>query len=250
MLKFLGSGGAFNVKRRSNSAYFEMAGELFLFDVGDGIFEQIIKYDLLKDKSRINIFITHLHADHVGGLGTLIAYLYFKVFDQDMSNICVYFPSESISKFLELQGVSQEWYNLFLNRWDELFIPGFKKQPEYVFDEVKHTNALDYEGTTNTYSIEFGIEDDFKFYYSGDTCEFASKLQNINNYDYIYHEVTMIPESPVHTSYQRLLEETKNFSKEERAKIYLMHLDEEFDEQQAREDGFQVVQNIEKEIAQ
>lgn len=249
MLNFLGSGGAFNMERGSTSAYFEMAGELFLFDVGDGIFERIIKQEILKDKTRINIFITHLHADHAGGLGTLIAYLYFKVFNQDMSNICVYFPSESIVEFLELQGVTRDWYNLFVNRWDELFLPGFRKQPEYIFEEASHTKALDYKGQTNSYSIEFGVEDNFRFYYSGDTNTFAEKLQNINNYDYIYHEVTMVPGVEVHLSYEQLLKATENFSQEEKSKIYLMHLDEEFDEERAIKDGFQVVHNIKEELA-
>lgn len=244
MLKFLGSGGAFNIKRGNTSAYMEIEDELILFDVGEDVFPKLIKSKILEGKSRVNIFITHLHSDHVGSLGTLIAYLYFKVYNQDMSNICIYFPSESISDYLGLQGIPKKWYNLFVNKWDELFIPGFKKQPEYAFYETTHTDALDYKGVSNSFSIELMLQDQFSIFYSGDTNCFHPKLQNIHNYDYVYYEVTSAKEANVHFYYENLLEATKDYTEEEKSKIYLMHLDEDFDEARARKDGYQVVQNI------
>ena len=243
MLKFLGSGGAFNVTRGNTSAYMEYAGELFLFDCGEDVFAKLVKSNILEKKSRVNIFITHLHSDHVGSLGTLIAYLYYKVYNQDMSNICVYFPSESIAEYLELQGIHRSYYNLFVNKWDELFIPNLRKQPEYSFYETTHTDQLNYKGSINTYSIEFMLIDEFSIFYSGDTNSFHEKLANIHNYDCIYQEVTMLDNVPVHLSYKKLLETTKDLTKEEKQKIYLMHLDEEFDVEQAKADGFHVVEN-------
>lgn len=244
MLKFFGSGGAFNIERGNTSAYMELADELILFDVGEDVFPKIIKSKVLENKTRVNIFITHLHSDHVGGLATLIAYLYFKHFQQDMSNICIYFPSEAICDFLCLQGVPRKWYNLFVNKWDELFIAGFHKQPEYAFYETTHTDSLDYKGACNSFSIEFMLQDQFSIFYSGDTNSFHSKLANIHNYDYVYQEVTCVKEANVHFYYEDLLEATKNYTREEKNKIYLMHLDENFDEARAIEDGYQVVQNI------
>ncbi len=246
MLKFLGSGSAFNTKRGNNCAYMEFAGELFLFDAGQDVFEKLIKLNLFEKKARINIFITHLHSDHIGSLGTIISYLYYKVFKQDMSNICVYFPSEAIADVLTLQGVPRTQYNLFLNKWDELYIPMCgRKQPEYSFFETKHTEGLDYQGETNCYSLEFMIPNEFSFFYSGDTNVFHEKLSNIYNYDKIYHEVTAMENSPVHFSYEALLEATKNLTAEEKARFYLMHIDEEFDEEQAKQDGFRIVENVE-----
>lgn len=245
MLKFLGSGGAFHTERGNNSAYFVLANELFLFDCGEDVFAKLRKANLLENKSRINIFVTHLHGDHAGSLGTTIAYLYYMVYNQDMSNICIYYPNESIKQFLKLQGVPETWYNLFSNRWDELFLPGFKVQPEYSFEEVPHTKELDYRQQTTSYAIEFSLQDQFSFYYSGDTSEFQEKLKNVYQFDYIYHEVTSEERATVHTSYHKLLEATKNLSKEERSRIYLMHIDENFDCEQAKKDGFQVVENVE-----
>lgn len=246
MLKFLGSGSAFNAKRGNTSGYMEFAGELFLFDAGNDVFGKLMKLNLLEKKARVNIFITHLHSDHVGSLGTIIDYLYFKVYKQDMSNICVYFPSEAIADLLAMQGVPRDHYNLFVNKWDELYLPTLgRKQPEYAFYETGHTANLDYEGHTNTYSIEFMLENEFSFFYSGDTAEYHEKLQNIYLYDQIYHEVTMMENSDVHMSYERLLEKTSHLSKEERSRFHLMHLEEEFDIERAKVDGFQIVENIE-----
>lgn len=246
MLKFLGSGSAFNAKRGNTSAYMEFANELFLFDAGSDVFTKLMQLKLLEKKARINIFITHLHSDHIGSLGTIIDYLYYMVYKQDMSNICVYFPNEAIADVLAMQGVPRDHYNLFLNKWDELYIPTLgRKQPEYSFYETKHTDNLNYHGQTNTYSIEFLYQNEFSFYYSGDTSEFHEKLGNIYLYDQIYHEVTAAEESKVHMTYKRLLEATKNLTAEERSRFYLMHLDEGFDVEAAKQDGFNVVENIE-----
>ena len=55
----------------------------------------------------------------------------------------------------------------------------------------------------------------------------------------------MMENSDVHMSYERLLEKTSHLSKEERSRFHLMHLEEEFDIERAKVDGFQIVENIE-----
>lgn len=245
MLKFLGSGGAFNTKRGNNCAYMELGTELFLFDLGEDVFQKLIDFGLFEKKTKVNIFITHLHGDHVGGLGTTIAYLYYKVFHQDKSKINVYFPSNSITELLELQGVSKERYTFYINRWDELIIDGYPKSPEYIFDEANHSKSLDYFNKTNTFSIEFIIPEGEAFYYSGDTNEYKERLKNLWNFNYVYHEVTMNKEVKAHLSYDKLLEATKDLPKSEKKKIILMHLDEDFDEEMAKGDGYSVATNME-----
>lgn len=246
MLKFLGSGGAFHTELGNTSAYMEIQDELILFDAGEDVFPKLIKLGLLENKSRINIFLTHLHSDHVGSLGTMIAYLYFKVFGQDSSNICVYFPSETICELLALQGVPKAWYNFFMNKWDELYIPGLKKQPEYSFYENVHTELLAHNGQTNSYSIEFIIENEGSFFYSGDTNQIHSKLENFYQYDYIYHEVTSVPNTGVHLHYDDLVAYANMQPEEFRNRIYLMHLDQGFNQNKAIEDGFHIVKNVEE----
>lgn len=240
MLTFLGTGGAFNTERGNTSAYFELGTEIFIIDAGEDVFAKLINKNLLSGKTRVNIFITHLHSDHVGSLGTLIAYLYIKEFHMDCSKVCVYFPSESIKELLALQGIKQDMYTLFVNRWDELYIDGYEKQPEYIFDPAKHTDELDYNNETNCFSIEFVLQNVFSFYYSGDTCEFNQKLTNPYAFDKIYHEITSNKGAKVHFQYEKLLEVTKDMPIDQKKKITLMHLDQDFDIEKAKSDGFSI----------
>lgn len=240
MLTFLGTGGAFNTKRGNTSAYFELGTELFIIDAGEDVFAKLVNKNLFNGKTRVNIFITHLHSDHVGSLGTLIAYLYIKVFDMDRSKVCLYFPSEAITELLTLQGIKGDMYTSFVNRWDELYIDGYEKQPEYVFEPAPHTGELDYKKEPNCFSIEFSLKNEFGFYYSGDTCEFNQKLMNTYAFDHIYHEVTSNKGATVHFQYDKLLELTKDMPADQKKKITLMHLDEDFDIEKAKADGFSI----------
>lgn len=244
MLKFLGSGGAFSVTRGNNCAYLELGTELFFFDLAPDAVKKIIQKKLWLNKTRVNIFLTHMHGDHIGGLATFVTFLYETIYKNDSSRINIYFPSNTICQYLDLQGVPKEWYNFFVNKWDETEVDGIKKQVEYVFHPVSHVKELERKGESNSYGIEFHIENDKSFYYSGDTNDFADILSNFHAFDYIYHETTL-SECGKHMNYQRLLELTKDHSKEERGKLYLMHLDDEFDANQARNDGFHVVENEE-----
>ena len=240
MLTFLGTGGAFNTKRGNTSAYFELGTELFIIDAGEDVFAKLVNKNLFNGKTRVNIFITHLHSDHVGSLGTLIAYLYIKVFDMDRSKVCLYFPSEAITELLTLQGIKGDMYTSFVNRWDELYIDGYEKQPEYVFEPASHTGELDYKKEPNCFSIEFSLKNEFGFYYSGDTNEFNQKLMNTYAFDHIYHEVTSNKGATVHFQYDELLELTKDMPADQKKKITLMHLDEDFDIEKAKADGFSI----------
>ena len=73
MLKFLGTGNAFSQK--NTSAYFIHDNQLFLFDCGETVFKQIQKFKLIEKVKKVNIFLTHLHSDHCGSIGSLIFYL-------------------------------------------------------------------------------------------------------------------------------------------------------------------------------
>lgn len=241
MLNFLGSGGAFNTNLGNTSAYFELGTELFLIDAGEDVFHKLKAKQLFKEKTKINIFITHLHSDHTGSLSSIIFYLYYMLYKQNKYNISLYFPSASITELLRLQGVSDLFYQFYINRSDKLEIDNYPQKIEYCFSEVNHTTDLDYKGKINSFEIEFIIPDKCTFLYSGDTCEPSKKLKYPGNYDFIYHEICFIPEVKNHCFYEKLLETTHNYSLSDKAKIYLMHLDENFDQQKIEQDGFHIV---------
>jgi ribonuclease BN (tRNA processing enzyme) len=243
MLKFLGSGGAFNTERGNTSAYLELGSELFLFDLGEDVFNKLIKSKLFEHKTKVNIFITHLHGDHVGSLGTTIAYLFIKQFKQDKDKICIFHPTEAISKLLQMQGILEDWYTLNRSKRNEIPVDGMLRYLEYNFNPTKHTSLLNENGESNCYSLELSMKKEFRLFFSGDTNEFNEKLNNPSHYDYIYHEVTDIENTEVHFSYKRLLDVTKGMSVGERAKFFLMHLDEDFDVAKAKHDGFNIAEN-------
>ena len=78
-LQFLGIGAAFNPAFGNTSACFQKDGTLYLLDCGSTVFGALLERKAMQGAKRIVVLITHLHADHVGSLGTLISYCNFKV---------------------------------------------------------------------------------------------------------------------------------------------------------------------------
>jgi len=69
---FLGTGAAVPTKNRNHSSIgLKFDGEIFLFDCGEGAQRQIVYTDISPMKIN-NIFITHLHGDHILGLPGLL----------------------------------------------------------------------------------------------------------------------------------------------------------------------------------
>ena len=76
-INFLGRGSAFNPKEGNNAGYFIQNNELFLIDVGEDVFAKLIEFNILENIKKINVMITHTHSDHIGSLGSLVAYSYY-----------------------------------------------------------------------------------------------------------------------------------------------------------------------------
>ncbi|GIV43204.1 MAG: hypothetical protein KatS3mg035_0327 [Bacteroidia bacterium] len=74
-IKFLGTGGAFDVPYGNSAAIVECNEKKILVDCGHTVFPKLIQLNLIHEIDYI--LITHLHDDHVGSLSTLIFYLYF-----------------------------------------------------------------------------------------------------------------------------------------------------------------------------
>ncbi len=108
-IKFLGTGGAFDVELGNSSAIVQVGGENILIDCGFSIFPKLIKTELIKQLDKI--LITHLHDDHVGGLSSLILYYYFKL---NLGKVEILFPNEKFKdelySFLKATTVFPEKY--------------------------------------------------------------------------------------------------------------------------------------------
>ncbi len=93
----LGTSSAIPTKERNHSAiYFQYKDKVFLFDCGEGTQRQIQRADLSFFKID-DIFISHLHGDHVLGLPGLLQTLDF----HDKKSINIFGPS-GIKELLEL----------------------------------------------------------------------------------------------------------------------------------------------------
>lgn len=238
-LKFLGNGNAFSVKRGNTSAYIELDEQLLVIDCGEDVFKKLLEKNLLNNKKRVHFFISHLHSDHVGSLGSAIAYLYYRIYNGKSNNICVYHPNESIVELLDLQGIGRNMYSFTVNRWDTILLGGTYKEFEYIFEENEHVDELDYKGNCGTWSIELAVKNVFNIYYSADSAGVKERIQLTRIYDEIYHEVAS-EKNKAHTSYDELKEAFSQFTRSEKSRIWLMHMDDEFDEEQAIADGFNV----------
>lgn len=226
MLKFLGIGSCFNTDMGNTAAYYIEDDNLTLFDCGEMTFEAIKKRDLLKGINSVNIFITHLHSDHVGSLPTLIFYLNF------IKKIkpTIWFPNNDIVKFLTLSNVPKELYNYMLAKDNENFL--------YVIKQ-KHTIVK------SAFGYVIKIKDKW-ICYSGDANSFElSWKPKANGFlwtdkniiiSHIYHDVTMY----INDAHVNLFDLLRMFPKFIRKNITLMHFDDEETKNYSKERGFKV----------
>lgn len=240
MLNFIGSGGAFNMERGNNSAYLKIGTDLIVFDMGGDVLPKMVRLGVLDGITKLHIFITHMHGDHVGGLANTILYVNSRVLRHQPDKICIYFPNRAIADFLYMQGVEEtKHYTLYVNLWDEMFLEDETRHPEYSFEQTEHLEIFG----GHVYGIDLKLKNQFHIFYSGDTKLFQPKCLQIDDFTAVYHEVSMNPRGVVHFQYDRLLEVTKEFTPEQKKKIHLMHLDADFDCERALADGYSIVEN-------
>ena len=192
-LHFFGCGSAFNPAMGNTSAWFEMDGCLFLVDCGETVYELLMKRSNLREYRQIYVLLTHLHADHVGSLGSLISYNYCIL----GRKICVIHPRATVVELLRLMGIKAEP------------VP------------VEHADNMDCFG----YILE---AEGMRIYYSGDSARMPERIAGMlkdGKLDAVYHDTSLHnPPSPSHC-YVGVLEET--VPQQLRHKVYCMHLDGE-----------------------
>ena len=96
MLQFFGRGSAF--ADQHNAAFFREQGDLILLDCPGTAFQKVKRFDW-SNVFNVYVRITHTHGDHIGGLGTLLQYLFFTQYKR----LTVVAPSELVREDLQLQ---------------------------------------------------------------------------------------------------------------------------------------------------
>ncbi len=107
-IKFLGTGAAYYPPLGSTSAYFVAQKHLYLIDCGETVFSCLWSKDELKECEDVQVLITHLHADHIGSLGSFISYCVNVL----KKAVTVITPDKTIATVLSLTGLPSDTYSL------------------------------------------------------------------------------------------------------------------------------------------
>ncbi len=237
MLKFIGSGSAFNTKLGNNSAYYKEGNQMLLIDCGSNIFQRIKENNLLEGIEHIHVLVTHTHADHVGSLADLILYTYYSHGEFAKNKITIYHPNKkNMYDFLTLIGcVHDKHYSLSSIPIHELKI--ITDDIEVLPFETEHVDEIDSYG----FEIFIGVN---TLYYSGDTSEINDLDLNglrLDTYKEFYIDTCKADyDGNVHLSLRKL---TELIEPDHRHKVWCMHLDEGFVREEAESLGFNVVTN-------
>ena len=238
MLKFIGTGSAFNHKLGNTSAYYKENGNLLLIDCGETVFGRILELNLLEDVSNVYIAITHTHSDHIGSLGSLV--LYLSIMKGIVPNIIVTTEDsaeeqeKTLKNYLSLSGVSEEEYE---------FTYGDMMEEVFAGLVVVNMKQITHSSRLTSYAVEL-IFKNKAFYYVGDNNDakyIKSLVKKLNKDDIIYTDATNREyKNSVHISLNKLAE---IISDEKRNQVYCMHFDSYATISDAKDYGFNVVTN-------
>lgn len=222
-LTFLGSGACFYPALHNTSAYFVYKNNLILLDCGETVYERLLKKEDINKYKQIYVILTHLHADHVGSLGSLLSYCSCIL----KRRICVVHPQKEVCRLLSLMGIAKDFYTYMPE------LSGTVEGLHIIPVEVSHASDM------KCFGYEIWCEDGH-IYYSGDAAgipdEVLDKFRS-GQIQTLYQD-TSSQESD-HHMYVGKLEAA--ISIELRSRVVCMHLDCDFKEQ-LKEKGFRVIE--------
>lgn len=208
-LNFLGRGSAFFPVLGNTSAYLEKDGTLLFLDCGESVFGMLYDRGILNRVQEVYVLITHLHADHVGSLGSLISYFYC----QRNIKVQVIHPQQTIIDLLMLEGIDPQGYTYLAD------LPENRLSVQATAVRVAHVDNM------RCYGYILGDKEDTLFY-SGDSAEVAEEIKRMffdGKIKRIFHDTsTHDRPHPTHCYYGEL---EKVFPEKVRDRIYCMHLD-------------------------
>lgn len=239
MLKFIGTGSAFNTELGNNGAFIKKGNKLLLIDCGSNTFDRIRKHNLLDGVDHIHVLLTHTHPDHIGSLGDLIFYGYYAMGEMMKPNVTVLAPKAlRIDRILELTGVDAKTYN-FVSVEDKVGMGLYYRDFQFTFQAVPVTHV------SELHCYGYIINHDGKrAYYSGDSNMIPHDILddlNLGCFDYFYQDTCKAHyDGNVHLSLNKL---NQLVNSNMRDRVYCMHLDGGFVREEAEYLGFNVVKN-------
>lgn len=215
-VKFLGSGSAFNPTMENSNAYFVAGSRLYLLDCGETAFGRLWNLPAYTEASEVVVLITHLHADHVGSLGSLISYSYYVT----KKKVIVVHPIETLVHLLDLMGIARGCYE-----FRKVSPEATMALPDAVSAlplPVEHVPDMSCFG----YVVSDGVE---RVYFSGDARSVPSQvLEGLveGSIARMYQDTSArVSDHPTHLSLAQLEE---MIPPERRKAVYCIHLDYDY----------------------
>lgn len=176
-VKIIGKGSCFSTGYKCTSFYFSLNSTCYLFECSYDTFQYIKTHiDEFKQYKQFVIAISHIHEDHVGGLGS---FLYWLKYAMNRKRVTVVAPNESkIKSYISLVAPSA---------FDDFSVSIVKNlkatqyNPIYIFSILtSHEKNMTCCGYLVGYSIKKS-DIDLQFYYTGDSDSFINTTTNLFN---------------------------------------------------------------------
>ncbi|MBQ8961279.1 MAG: MBL fold metallo-hydrolase [Ruminococcus sp.] len=228
MLRFLGSGSAFDAFRCDTSAYFRRGDTLFMIDCGSTAFKCALRKRIFEGAERVCVILTHLHMDHCGSLSQLVMYLLYKCGVKPV----IVFPDRDVRELLRITGVGPDMYVHISGRGAEL--------PEGV--KVRYLESAHVD-TINCYSLELSLPGGDEIYYSGDSGAIPDAVLEKfldGGYKAFYQDTT--GERIQGTVHLHIEDLCRLIPEDQRGRVYCIHLDPLLTEERVRRRGFNSVE--------
>lgn len=235
MLKFIGTGSAFNTELGNTAAYIKQDKTLLLIDAGATVFSRAKEIGLLDEVENVYIVITHMHTDHVGSLGNFIEYL--TIIKGVTPNIILVNDDlaekqeNDLRTYLEKVGLTEDDYEF---TYGDMMEDVFTDLVKIELVGVQHSKKLD------SHAVEIYFKDK-TIYYTGDQNDHGY-LKNIakklTKNDLVYTDCTARDyKGRIHVTIDEL---DQIFSSEQKDQITCMHFDNFASYQEAKSRGFKV----------
>lgn len=204
MLKFLGNGSGFT--NSHNNCYFIDDDKLFFIDLSMLNIQKALKVQ--KEYGHVSILITHMHDDHVSGIGLFAQYLFY-VYHKKLKVLIpegLYFD---VNTEFTIKGISSNIVDIIVIN-----------DGDFCIEKVIHTShAPELNGKCFGYLLKIQGR---MILYSGDTNKLSDFFPYINDIDAFYIDVSY-SYGGVHLKWDDVKYELYKIS--EKCIVYLMHMD-------------------------